>query len=174
MKQKKVKPAKKPKKGQRKPPAEQRHAGRPTALDDTLLREILETAKTSPFARIAAEKHGIPVSTFRDWLSRGREDEETARDTIWARLSSGWRMNTATWANDRMARLIEADQNGDVGTSRWLLSRFDPELFGDRVKVGGELDLKHRVALPDEALADPTVQDALATLVRKAKYDDSG
>ena len=173
---KKKAPTKKPKKRARKPPKKSRAMqAAPTvephphlALTKQRLNDLLRQARIVPFVRPCAEATNVGERTLRRWLSQGRSDTDAGHDTLQARLWQGWQATRGKWAQNRMRKLVKAADDGDVSTNKWLLSKLDPDLYGESVRVDAEVHIGATV--PDAALEDPEVVEALETLASKTRF----
>lgn len=105
-------------------------------LTQARLNAILRVAKDAPFVRVAAEAAGIGERMFRHYLARGREDQAQGLDTLYSQLVQGWTETRGQWAHSHLTKLNSAAAT-DPGVAKWLLSKYHPEQFGNRVQLEG-------------------------------------
>jgi len=124
--------------------------GRPTTFDEQLGERLVTMLRSGCYLGVAVSAAGVPMSTFKDWLRRGRS--EKLEDRPYAVFRE--RVETARAEGEaRMVAVIaRAAQEGDWRAAITLLEREFPERWGP-VSVRQRDDVAPQPA--DVATSDP-------------------
>lgn len=116
---------------------------RQTSFNEDSFEAVLNTIATSNLSNEkACEKHGVAVRTFHAWIAR---DEKLRQ-----RYASA-KQEQAQMLVDEIVSISD-ERSGDtltkvnrdrlrVDTRKWLASKLFPKMYGDKVELGGELDV---------------------------------
>lgn len=145
--------------------------GRPPLLNESLMKEIVDSIRVGNYIEIAAYKAGIDRVTLHKWLKRGRCD----KDGIYRELVINIDKAMAE-SEIRDVSLIAIAAKEDWKASAWRLERRFHERWGrkDRMEVSGPnggpitIDLRGRLeTVADLAARDDAFYDALQVVAEK-------
>jgi hypothetical protein len=118
---------------------------------------------------IAAQAHGVPKSTWAEWLAKGRAGKQP-----YARFLDAMNEAKAAWA-EATTRNITTASALDWKAGAWLLERRMPQHYSAKAKLehSGKVDVAHVIPPQDETtrmlLADPKKAKALRALIDSDK-----
>lgn len=116
--------------------------GRPTKKTPENRAAIIRGVKAGLFPETAAQVAGVGNTTLREWLD---EDPDLRAEIAQARAQ----------AEARKVAYIERQAPGSWKAAAWLLSKSNPQRFGDKLQVGGTGEpVTVRVVYVDDTRSD--------------------
>ena len=129
--------------------------GRPTKLTPETQKRFIDGLRLGLTYKLAASYAGVEYSTFKLWMQKGREQE----DTIYSAFSAAVKAAEGLCAAQHMGRITKAAEGGQWQASGWVMERRYNYSQRQEVKVGaaddsleGAEDLIAKVAEVAEAL----------------------
>jgi hypothetical protein len=129
--------------------------GRPTKLTPETQKRFIDGLRLGLTYKLAASYAGVEYSTFKLWMQKGREQE----DTIYSAFSAAVKAAEGLCAAQCMGRIQKAAEGGQWQSAAWIMERRYHYSARQEVKVGasddsleGAEDLIAKVAEVAEAL----------------------
>ena len=107
-----------------------RRAGRPSKLKPNV-QKILENAIAKGTSiRAACSMAGIAKSTYFNWMSQAREDQEAGRQSEYVDFLDQVYTSRCKQIALLHSKINDAAMNGNWRAAMWLLAAVDPEVYG--------------------------------------------
>lgn len=107
--------------------------GRKTKLTKQLQDRIIEHIRNGNYPSISAQLEGVAESTYYSWMKKGREAK---RKNIYREFHDAVREAEAFSEAYHVNLVRKRADQGDLGASKFFLSRKFPERWGKKSTVG--------------------------------------
>jgi hypothetical protein len=149
-------------------------AGRPTLLDDTVHRRIVDACRAGAYFEDACRAAGIHPQTAHKWMGEYSERPGKYQKRFIA-FRDAVEQARASARLESVVQIRIAGQNGDWRAAAWYLERTEPGKWGStqrlQIKGDAESPLEVRVTHTDVEAAR-SARDQMAKLGLKASSDD--
>lgn len=106
-----------------------RRRGRPPLLTKDVEERLLQTIKAGATVRDAAEYHGIPSVTVREWIARGQGHHQRPATPLYRDFAAKVTQARAA-ARVAVVGVLRSRMPRDTGAALAWLARHDPEVWG--------------------------------------------
>lgn len=145
--------------------------GRPTKCTPERTMRITKATRAGAPLEVAARFAGITPQTLRNWIRRGRADQQADRSSPYSRFVEVYDTALGEVGVFALGVIVGAAQNGTWQAAAWLLERRFPEHFGRGVdKAAAIMVEQHRVDLdtPEREISALTDDQALLEAIKDA------
>ena len=130
--------------------------GRPSKLDDAIIKNISNAIMLGLNYMRTAELVGISDHCFLDWRKIGEQDYNKGENSLYSKLFLAIKKAEAQGIASRLARINEAEKEHWQAGAWWLERRY-PDEWGrkERVEMGGTVKIESILgALPADIAAE--------------------
>ncbi len=107
--------------------------GRPTKLNEETAKRIVQLVRAGNWFETACAAAEVTSQTVRNWIRKGTADLKAGRVTEAAAFARSIE-SAGAYAEARIVNEISKAVSRDWRAGAWILSKKNPERFGDRVR----------------------------------------
>lgn len=138
---------------------------RPTKLDETRVKNIVELIRAGNYSETAAQAAGISPATFYNWMNEGREarnkkNKLNAREKSCLEFLEAVEKARGEAEARAVAIVTRAAMDGTWQAAAWYLERTQPDRYGRRQRV--EVDAKVETTKTPAEMTDAELDAFLA------------
>lgn len=137
--------------------------GRPTKLNEETAKRIVQLVRAGNWFETACAAAEVTSQTVRNWIRKGTADLKAGRVTEAAAFARSIE-SAGAYAEARIVNEISKAVSRDWRAGAWILSKKNPERFGDRVR-------NENVEIPPDP-ASPEQLARLKALIAKAETSE--
>jgi len=141
---------------------------RPTKLNDERHKRLCDLVRAGNWLESAAAMAGVSSAVVRDWCRRGEREAEKGLDTIYTRFAADFETARAASEGHLVMRIMQATGK-DWKAAAWLLSKKNPDRFGEKIVSRNE-----NVTVPATAEQARRLADAAAEHARLLEESEGG
>lgn len=142
---------------------ERKKIGRPTKCTPAVQAKICELSRRGRHDVHIAALVGIGDQTLDDWVKAGEKPGAVEPFRGFARAYRAARAEGEVALQDKLETMADNVAGGDPATLRWMLSKKNPKVYGDRTRLehtgaeGGPVQVASVILMPpEEPLVDAT------------------
>lgn len=103
-------------------------AHRPDSITEERTAHMETLLKSGSFVQVACQVVGIPYSTHKDWMEKGRADDAAPQYRIYCQRIEQAR----AVGEDNLVKVVASSAIEDWRAAAWMLERMEPERWGRR------------------------------------------
>lgn len=154
---------------------EKEGAGRPSKLDEGLIKLICDSVRKGNYIETAAAAAGISKQTLYSWLKAGAREE----DPLAVEFLDAYKKAEAE-AEAANVNMIRTWARKDWKAAAWMLERKNPDKWGRRDRItanvnhSGSVDKHEELTIKQQIQADPATIELISELYSRRKNISMG
>lgn len=108
--------------------------GRPTKLDDALIKRLASHIRQHNFPETAAAYENIPKQRFNDWLRNGKKLESTDPGSIYVKFRAAI-LKARAESQMELGKLLDKHQQNSWKPVAWRLEKLFDRDFGSKQRI---------------------------------------